>query len=421
MGKKCPHCGAPLPDEAVFCPHCASDIHGRKTVREPYPMRKKALCALLMAVVLVCVAAGAYFGSRPYVPQEFDGGGSGEVFYSIGDTEYQINVAWPNNRNDPAPDIFMSAGREQFCRWPSRLYVSDKATGADAWDEFSRYVASAHVEVVDDPNGTSKLTAAEPEVRDSYSPDAAMVSTLDFYGDCGAPQIVWVLEMTNGDVIRVRQNMNVTLINSYTFDYHDYPMETLSELEALLDRIESETSRFDEVIIYLPPVTYEGKLELNGRSYEFHGCTDGTGRTVFTDNVFVNSKDAYWLNFFYDIDFTGDGSGIALSFAQSGRAVRCNFTGWRTAVLGYGEAWANVMGCSFEGNGVAFHFNSTGESAHDSRYTDNIFTGNGTAVLLENVPTDMEIYFDGSVFTGNGTDIDNRCGHNISTEKAVFE
>ena len=45
----------------------------------------------------------------------------------------------------------------------------------------------------------------------------------------------------------------------------------------------------------------------------------------------------------------------------------------------------------------------------------------GTAVLLENVPTEMTIYCDGSVFSGNGTDIDNRCGHSVDTSGAVFE
>ena len=52
--------------------------------------------------------------------------------------------------------------------------------------------------------------AEDPVSRDDYSPDAAMVSTLDFTGDCGEPQVVWILEMKNGDVIRVRQTMHVT-------------------------------------------------------------------------------------------------------------------------------------------------------------------------------------------------------------------
>lgn len=46
---------------------------------------------------------------------------------------------------------------------------------------------------------------------------------------------------------------------------------------------------------------------------------------------------------------------------------------------------------------------------------------NGTAVLLENVPTDLTLSFDGSEFSGNGTDIGNPSGHSIDTSKALFQ
>ena len=99
----------------------------------------------------------------------------------------------------------------------------------------------------------------------------------------------------------------------------------------------------------------------------------------------------------------------------------CTFTGYKTAVLAYGEAWVNVTGCTFTDNQVGFYFNSTGQSASHDLYEDNKFLNNGTAVLLENVPTDMTIYFDGSVFSGNGTDIDNRCNHSVDTSGALFQ
>ena len=416
MERICPHCGAPLPEEASFCPRCARDIHPRRTAKPPAPLRKKRLLGLLVLAALI--AGGVYWALQARAPQVYDG--VGEVIYTDGDTAYQVLVAWPNDRCAPAPDIYQNGRAEETTRWPSRLYVNYKDTGADAWDEFSARVESFRVEVEQDARGASDLTAEAPTVRDDYSPDAAMVSTLDFTGDCGEPQVVWVLELTNGDVIRVRQTMHVTLINTYVYDYHDYPMETLEQLRTLLDRIEAETDRLDEVLVYLPPVTYTGKLELTGRSYEFHGCTDGTGRTVFTDTVHVATEQAYWLNFFYDIDFVGDGSGVGLSFSVSGRATDCTFTGWKTAVLGYGYAWVNVIGCHLADNQVGFHFNSTGQSANHSLYNDNRFENNGTAVLLESVPTDMTLDFVGSVFAGNGTDIDNRCDHSLDLSQAVF-
>ena len=69
--------------------------------------------------------------------------------------------------------------------------------------------------------------------------------------------------------------------------------------------------------------------------------------------------------------------------------------------------WINTTDCTFEDNGIALHYNSTDVTASDSHFTGNQFTGNGTAVLLENVPTDMVISFEGSVFEDNDTDLDN--------------
>lgn len=418
MQRNCPHCGAPLPEDAVFCPHCAQDVHPRKTPKPPIPLRNKLLLGLLALVIVAAAGAGIYWFNRPYVPQTYDG--VGEVFYSVDNREYQLAVAWPDNRTEPAPDIYMSGRAEDVTRWPSRLYVNDAASGADAWTEFEPLVEQVTVEVDQDEAGSSDLEPGTPEHMD-YSPDAAMVCTLDFTGDCGEPQIIWNIQMKNGDIIRVRQTIHVELVVSYTYDWHDYPMNTIEELTTLLGQIQEETQYSDEVIINLPPVTYEEPLELTGRSYEFHGCTDGSGRTVFTDTVQVNTKDAYWLNFFYDIDFVGDGTGVALSFPISGRADHCTFTNWGTAVMGYGSAWVNVIDCYFENNTTAFHFNSTGQSANHSRYDNNTFIHNGTAVLLENVPTDMTIYFEGSKFIDNDVDIDNRCNHSVDTNGVTFQ
>ena len=33
--KTCPHCGARMPEEAAFCPHCARSVNSRKEVTRP--------------------------------------------------------------------------------------------------------------------------------------------------------------------------------------------------------------------------------------------------------------------------------------------------------------------------------------------------------------------------------------------------
>ena len=414
MKHTCPNCGSPLPESASFCPYCAHEINVRVWKTAPLPFSRTVLALILVLAAAVLAAAGYFTFTRPQVCD-----GVGEVLYSCGGTDYQLLVAWPNNRCQPAPDIYQSGKAGEPGRWPSRFYVNYKETGAGAWDEFEPLVQKATVEVVQDETGTSALKAGEPTVRDDYSPDAAMVSSLDFDGVCGSPQVVWTLEMKNGDVIRVRQNIIVTLIRTLSYDYHDYPMNTTEELASLLEQIDRETDPMDEVKIYLPPVTYTDRLELKGRSYEFHGCTDGSGRTVFTNTVQVTTEQAYWINYFYDIDFIGDG-GVGISSSVKSWAERCSFTGWKTGVLGYGTAWVNVIDCLFEDNEVGFHFNSTGQSASHSLYNDNRFRHNGIAVLLEQVPTDMALDFVGSEFMENETDVDNRCGHSVDLSQAVF-
>ena len=418
MDRKCPYCGSALPEGAAFCPRCAQDVHSRAHPPSPVPRRKKVLLCLAALAVLAAGAAGLLYVNRPYVPVEYDG--VGEVFYTTGDTTYQLLVAWPDDRCQPAPDIYQNARTEERTRWPSRWYVNYKDTGADAWPEFEALVEQVTVEVVQDEAGVSQLAATQPAHVD-YSPDAAMVSYLDFFGGCGQPQVVWTARMKNGDVIRVRQTIHVTPVYTYIYDYHDYPMNTLAELQALLQRLEKETNRMDDVILYLPPVTYEGRLELTGRSFEFHGCTDGEKRTAFTGSVQVTAENSYWITYFYDMDFTGSGDEIGISAAAKSWMVGCSFTGYKTGVLAYGTAWVNLTGCRFTDNQVGFHFNSTGQSASSDYFGENQFTGNGTAVLLENVPTDMPLCFDGSSFSGNGTDIDNRCSHSIDLSNAVFE
>ena len=60
MEHKCPHCGADLPEEASFCPHCARTVYPRKTAKVPVPMLKRVLLGLLVLAAVSAVAAGLW-------------------------------------------------------------------------------------------------------------------------------------------------------------------------------------------------------------------------------------------------------------------------------------------------------------------------------------------------------------------------
>ena len=86
-----------------------------------------------------------------------------------------------------------------------------------------------------------------------------------------------------------------------------------------------------------------------------------------------------------------------------------------------GNSWVNTTECRFADNQIGLHINSTRSGISDSQFLDNQFTDNETAVVLENVPGEDTLSFDGCVFTGNGVDLDNLCGHAVDLSQASLE
>ena len=66
----CPLCGAPLPDGAAFCPHCARSIKPRTRQKAPRPLQKKFLHIAALAAALAVVVGGTWLYNPPP-----DGGG----------------------------------------------------------------------------------------------------------------------------------------------------------------------------------------------------------------------------------------------------------------------------------------------------------------------------------------------------------
>lgn len=413
--KICPHCGAPLHRDASFCPSCARSVNRRAEPKIPRPVWRKTARAAAALLTLTALLLGAWASQRPRV---YDG--IGEVIYTDRDGGYQLCIAWADTPFTPTADRYSTAQLDYDYRYPVLFYINHVESDTHAAETFLQKVDSITAEITQQDQPLH-ISCSPPQRDTSYIPDAAAISYVDFnVGEAGeyTAQLAITVTMKNGDVIRVRQNHHFESINTYNYTPEDAPMGTIEELQTLINQINDTVEEGAVVNIYLPPATYEGGLVLEGRPVNLIGSQDG--RTVFTSTVRVTMNHS-WISEFENIDFVGSGSGVGVSAAARVHLVGCSVTGWKTGVLAYGTSWVWAMGSRFENNEVGFHFNSDGSSVSNIHYRDNVFTGNGIGLLMERVPTDITLYFENSRFSGNGTDIDNRCGHDLDLSEAVFE
>ena len=420
----CPYCGASLPAEASFCPRCARSVNQRQKVSPPSIRWRKALRrafpALLLILILGAAGTGWYLST---LPQVYDDGGTGEVTYTDEDGTYQLLLGWLDTPYDPASTITQVAERDVEYTFPVCLFIHHQDTGVNAGEIFLRKVASVTAEF-DTPDDPSAYITYDPPAYSDYAPDAALTSFTHFLGRENAARGTWTITMENGDVILLHQTLNVDLIETVDIYPEDVPMDTMEDLQALVDSIGNRVGDNDVVNIHLPAVTYEGTLSITQRPVNLCGNTEGEGRTVFTGTVQVNPEGVNWITYLYDLDFAGSGDGVALTAASRTWAIGCNFTGWRTAFLCHGtgvDQGICYTGCRFEGNQVAVHYNTNQVSFFNSVSPDNTFLRNGTAILIEGEPVEGTLALSGCRFEGNGTDIDNRSGQPLDISQAVFQ
>ena len=253
-----------------------------------------------------------------------------------------------------------------------------------------------------------------------FNKEAALVSLIDYTRSSYSPvRILWTLSMENGDTIELGMELAIRATNIYDYDSTNCDMSSPQSLQALIDRLAEETQQADTVSLYLPPVTYEEPVVIHSRSFNLIGSQSEERRTTFTSGIQMRDS-LYGISYISDIDFIGDGTGVAISAASTVWTKNCRFEGWKTALLGFGNVWINTTDCTFENNGIGLHWNSTDVTAVDSHYTGNIFRGNDTAVLLEQVSTDTVLNFGQCVFENNETDLDNRCSQPLDLSEAEF-
>lgn len=414
--KSCPHCGAQLRSEASFCPHCARSVNDRREVHPPKRLPGQALRAVLLGLIVLAAALTAWLCTRPRVCDN----GTAEIIYTDDDGSYQLLLNYFGDRFQPMTDYSEEVEEGTTSNKPSRLFINHVDTGVNAKEAFLRKVKDVTVELLQGGDSPEPWQYTPPQSYD-FAPETAYASILTYTDRSGDLELRWTIRMKNGDTIRLYQRMDLGVVPTRHFYPEDVPMDTMEDLQALVDEINRTITPDIIVYLHLPAVTYEGSLVLEERSMNLVGSENPDGsRTTFTGTLQATAQKGYICRF-NGLDLAGAGEGVGVSASARINFADCRLSGWRTGVLCYGNSWVNIKNCTFEDNSVGFHFNSVSDNPNDHMYSGNLFQGNETAVLLESVPSDQALYFDGTRFSRNGSDIDNRCGHEVSIANAIFE
>ena len=415
MSKKCVKCGHTLPDDASFCPHCTTVQTEKREIKTPRRWKRAALTVIgiLILIAVIGVAVSMY-----HRPKAYEGGA--QIDYVDKDKTYKVLLTFSEGdgvtghaqgeRTDTLAEGLDSA-------LPCQLYVLDQDTGKLAWEEFSKEVESCRVDTKP-ADGSRKMEYIEPMYNESF-PNAAYTSDIYFTSESGTNDIVWTVKMKNGDTISLSTRLTIEKLPAVTYHAEDTPMETTEELQELMDSIDKEVSSGTPVYLYLPAVTYDGDITFGDHTWEINGSTSGDTTTTFTGTVSLKGLNGNYADI-SGIRFEGS-SGTGLDAYCFASASECSFEGWDTAVYAHTGGWVNVTDSTFTDNKIGLKFDTTMSYGSSPNYLNNIFTGNGTAVCIDNLPGNEVIDFAGSTFSGNDTDIENKAGHTINTAKATFE
>lgn len=415
MSKKCIQCGEEIPKDAVFCPHCTASQEEKREIKTPKIWRKKAI-SFVVAVFLVLI--GVFVVAKYSEPEVYEGGA--EIVYTDDDGVYHVLVTFSATdgvMKDSQKSASIELPESQESAFPSQLYVYKEGTEELVIDEFMSKVKDYTLEVTP-LDGAEEMRYTGPVSNESF-PYAALVSDIIYTSECGTNEILWTLNMENGDQILLKQSIHVTVKEGITYYPEDVPMNTAEELQALIDQIEEEDDSDKMVYLYLPPVTYDGEIQFGDRPYTLYGGTDGENVTTFSKTVSMYTDYAQFSEI-YEVRFVGEG-GTGLSATNAVILFGCTFEGWEIGAVAQSGGWVCAKGCLFKNNTVALKFDSFYSVSSDGYYDSNTFEGNGTGIWIKDLPGKIVLDFTDTKFTGNGTDIQNDAEHSINTSGAIFE
>ena len=413
MSKKCRNCGADLPEDASFCPHCAQSQIERQEVKPPRLWRKKALLAALCVLVLAAAALAVFL---PHRPKTYEGGAS--VTYTDKDGTYELLVSTTSSdleNKQPEEKRTLSVSVNDTYGLPALLGVYQNGTPADP-TAFLAKVERCTLEAF--PNENGALDISEPRYNEGFIA-SVLEADVFFTGESGTNELVWTLTMKNGDTIRLSHTFEVLPLVHRAYTTEDTPLNTIEELRALLESIDAEVPADTIVDIYLPPVTYTGELDIAARAVNLYGCSDGSGRTVIEGSLTVSTHDPDNV-MLHDLDFVGNG-GNGLTATASVVIWNCSFTGYDIGAAVKNGGMIGVEACTFRNNRIAFSYDTLSYFSFKGGFPDSTIEDNDIGIQFVNIPGAMPLDFAGTVFSGNGIDIDNPIGYPIDLSNAIFK
>lgn len=480
--KQCPRCGATLPQDAALCTACMAELGEHTTIPVPkkrtlrlIPILGSAAALLLAAALMLLLSAPKERASQeippeqeivqntpeipnepeipdepespdepeipdtppdapdieepvgqeeePYVPRTFDNG-TNQVVYTDGRNTFYVTshflcydspLTLPHEKSQYY-SMTLSAQPASSTATQSRITILnngryDKVLRQLFWDR----VASFQV-TTSDTEGTDIL-----RVRSSWqdkSDDTTAYQAQIGIHSYGLGRICWEFTMKNGDIIRLYTTVEVHPIVELELRPTAEEAPDLAALQAYL-KTETEGLPRDNIVrVYLPAVTYEGTLRLEGAVYHIYGAGNGQ-RTVIRGTVIFEETPKPGCTI-TGIDFIGSG-GFGLIAKKDVSVGSCTFTGYDIAVSWQDLAWVTLNSCTFRDNGIAMRVNNDTHPPINLPYNNTIFENNGIALQFLKLSSDNPLTFPGCRFVGNETDIENQAGVALDTNGAVFE
>ena len=431
--KKCPHCGAPLAQDASFCPHCTATLAQRRVIALPRAGHRRSRWLLLAAVIAAAAAAVVLWLSRPGDTPPEDTADKEDAAQAAADPylaacqtyytgadgrEYHVFTAVTpsiEGRTDPVgyrSELIPAGGTVDF---PATVMVEDAVTQDYAAEDFAALLDSWEVTVTA-PEGVSRVKLWDAEEETPESP-ALLYRRLRADPTCTHNEVVWTLYMKNGDEIQLTMTVEFEEQTTLYFGQQDAPLETAQELQALLDRLAEEYDADTSITVELPDVTYDAPVSV--------GCAvtlKGSG-TAFAAPVTVtplsDTERCHAYVRFSEVSFEGDGSGTGVTARAPTYLENCRVTGWDVGALAVNGGWVYLHGGYIGGNGVGARY----DSAYSNSYTYTIrhidFLNNTTALELLCLPPNSYAALDDCRFRGNGTDVYNPGGYRIEVNNGT--